>query len=244
MRFSKLVEFLWNFWDGLDENDFQTSCIASHVHYNIALGLSPWCLYYCISHAHAFFMYTYLQFFIFWYIDCVGAFLRVFLSPFLLLLVSCIMAPKQKYTPSRNPLRSEASTSFDPTPSHVWFHDEKAKSDFFKNFSRWGVHSERQVILSDFFDTDLPTIIHSRDLGVTLWRLNHLSIHADTGFLLQHVGIWLFSTSFCYSRSRYLHYGYSRYCIRRAACPEGRAFWLPWLWSFENCVQIWAHILF
>ena len=31
-----------------------------------------------------------------------------------------------------------------------------------ENFSRRGVHSERQVILSDFSDTDLPTVIHSR----------------------------------------------------------------------------------
>jgi len=31
-----------------------------------------------------------------------------------------------------------------------------------ENFSRRGVHSERQVILLDFFYTDLPTVIHSR----------------------------------------------------------------------------------
>ena len=73
------------------------------------------------------------------------------------------MAPKCKSTSSRNPLCSEASTSSEPTPSHVWFHDEKAKSDFFENFSRRGIHSECQVILSDFSDTDLPTIIHSRE---------------------------------------------------------------------------------
>ena len=73
------------------------------------------------------------------------------------------MAPKQKFVPSQNPLCSVTSTSSsDPTPSSVWFHDEKARKDFLENFSRQGVHSERQVILSDFFDTDLPTIIHSR----------------------------------------------------------------------------------
>ena len=73
------------------------------------------------------------------------------------------MAPKCKSTSSRNPLCSEASTSSEPTPSHVWFHDEKAKSDFFENFSRRGIHSKCQVILSNFSDTDLPTIIHSRE---------------------------------------------------------------------------------
>ena len=45
-----------------------------------------------------------------------------------------------------------------PIPSHVQFRDEKAKSDFLKNFSRRGIHSERQVILSDFSNTDLPTV--------------------------------------------------------------------------------------
>ena len=58
-------------------------------------------------------------------------------------------------------------------PFSVQFHDEKAKSDFFENFSRWGVHSKHRVILSDFSNTDLPTVIHSRgwkslcDISVT-----------------------------------------------------------------------------
>ena len=73
------------------------------------------------------------------------------------------MAPKRKSTPSQNPLSSEVSISSEPTPSHVWFRDEKAKSDFFENFSRRGIHSKCQVILSNFSDTDLPTDIHSRE---------------------------------------------------------------------------------
>ena len=72
------------------------------------------------------------------------------------------MAPKRKSTLSQNPLRSEAFSSTDPTPFSVQFHDEKAKSDFFENFSRRGIHSERQVILLDFSNTDLPTAIYSR----------------------------------------------------------------------------------
>ena len=72
------------------------------------------------------------------------------------------MAPKRKSTPSRNPLRSGASTSSDPTPSHVRFRDEKAKSDLFENFSQRGIRSKCRVILLDFFDTDLSTVIHSR----------------------------------------------------------------------------------
>ena len=79
--------------------------------------------------------------------------------------ISCVMAPKRKSIPSLNPLRSGASSSSspsDPTPSHVWFCDEKAKSDFLENFSRRGIHSECQVVLSDFSNTDLPTVIYSR----------------------------------------------------------------------------------
>ena len=87
----------------------------------------------------------------------------MFLSPSLsLVYISCIMAPKCKSIPSRNPLPSRASTSSDPTPSHVRFCDYKVGHDFSENFSRWGIHSERQVILSDFSDTDLPTVIHSK----------------------------------------------------------------------------------
>ncbi|KAK9983387.1 hypothetical protein SO802_032912 [Lithocarpus litseifolius] len=72
------------------------------------------------------------------------------------------MAPKRKSTPSQNPLCFGASLSSDPTPSHLRFRDEKARKDFSENFSQRGIHSERQVILSDFFDTDLPIVIYSR----------------------------------------------------------------------------------
>ena len=72
------------------------------------------------------------------------------------------MAPKHKSAPSRNPLRSGASSSSDPTPSNIRFRDEDARKAFLENFSRRGVHSERRVILADFADTDLPDVIHSR----------------------------------------------------------------------------------
>ena len=72
------------------------------------------------------------------------------------------MAPKRKSALSRNPLRFRVSFSFDPTPTSIWFRDEDAWKDFSENFSRWGVHSECRVILANFADTDLPTVIHSR----------------------------------------------------------------------------------
>ena len=79
--------------------------------------------------------------------------------------VSYSMAPKRKSTPSWNPLRSEASSSSSSsisTPSHVHFRDDKARKDFSENFSRWVIHSEHQVILSKFSNTNLPIIIYSR----------------------------------------------------------------------------------
>ena len=72
------------------------------------------------------------------------------------------MAPKRKSAPSRNPLHSGASTSSDPTLSHIQLCDKDACKAFLGNFSQQGIHSELQVILADFADTGLPDVIHSR----------------------------------------------------------------------------------
>ena len=72
------------------------------------------------------------------------------------------MAPKRKSNPAQNPLRSGASSSTNPSPSNVRFRDDDAFKAFSKNFSRRGIHSERQVILLNFADTGLPSIIHSK----------------------------------------------------------------------------------
>ena len=108
----------------------------------------------CTFHAYVPFHF----FFFFWVLYCDGAFLFVYS---LFLLNSLRMAPKHKTTPSQNPLRSGASSS-NSTPLHVRFCDEKAQKDFSENFSKHGVHSERRVILSNFSDTTLPTVIQSR----------------------------------------------------------------------------------
>ena len=97
------------------------------------------------------------------YLNCFGTFLIVSLSlPLFLFTLVVSMAPKRKSTPSQNPLRSGASSSSDPTPSHIRFRDEDARKDFSKNFSRRGVHSEHQVILANFANTNIPDVIHSR----------------------------------------------------------------------------------
>ena len=72
------------------------------------------------------------------------------------------MVRKRKSTPAWNPLRSGASSSSDPTLSHIRFRDDDAFKAFLENFSRRGIHSERQLILTDFVDIDLPSVIHSR----------------------------------------------------------------------------------
>ena len=102
-------------------------------------------------------MYLHLSLYWYWYCWCFFVFLSLSLS-----FVSCSMAPKWKSTPSQNPLCFGASSSFDTTPSHIRFCDDKARKDFSENFSWRGIHSERQVILSDFSDTNLPTVIYSR----------------------------------------------------------------------------------
>ena len=42
------------------------------------------------------------------------------------------------------------------------FRDDDAHKAFLENFSRRDIHSKCQVILADFADTDLPTVIHIR----------------------------------------------------------------------------------
>ena len=121
-------------------------------------------LFTLLSHVHAFPMHTYSPFHIFDIFELLGIFLIVFLFlPLFLFTLVVFMAPKHKSTSAWNPLHSGASSSSDPMPSNIWFRDEVARKAFSENFSRRGVHLEHQVILADFADTDLLTIIHSRE---------------------------------------------------------------------------------
>ena len=116
-----------------------------------------------MSHVHEFPMHTYSLFNILVIFEICWDFsncLSLSLSfPFTLVV---FMAPKRMFAPSRNPLRSRASTSFDPTPSPFRFRDKDARKAFSKNFSRQGIHFEHRVVLANFVDTDLPDVIHSR----------------------------------------------------------------------------------
>ena len=148
------MKFLWNFWDGFCVNDPKCSCIASHLHFNnmfmhfrcviimlnccVLIGLD-WAelmmILCCMSYVHAFScirtfnsLYSFILFC--WsFSNC----LSLSFSFFLALVYS--MEPKCKSTLSQNPLRSGASTSsFNPTPSHERFRDDKAWKDFSENF--------------------------------------------------------------------------------------------------------------
>ena len=72
------------------------------------------------------------------------------------------MAPKRKSTTQKH-LHLGASSSSDSAPLLLRFRGDDAHKAFSENFSKQGVHSERQVILVNFADIDLPTVIHSRE---------------------------------------------------------------------------------
>ena len=117
-----------------------------------------------MSHVHAFPMHTYYLFNVLVIFELLGTSLIVFLSLSLFLFTLVVsIAPKHKSTSARNPLHSGASSSFDSTPLSLLFRDDDAHKAFSENFSRRGVHSECQVILADFADTDFPIVIHSRE---------------------------------------------------------------------------------
>ena len=117
--------------------------------------------YHMLMHFHAYVPSFILYILIYWLCWYFSTSLSPSLSLSLSLALVYSMAPKRKSAPSRNPLHFEASSFSDPTPSFVRFHDDKAQKDFSENFSRRGIHSEQQVILLDFSDTDLPTVIYS-----------------------------------------------------------------------------------
>ena len=117
-----------------------------------------------MSHVHAFLMHTYSLFNILVIFELIGNFLIVFLSlPLFLFTLVVSMASKRKSTLARNPLHSGAYSSSDYAPFSLRFRDDDAHKAFSENFSRRGVYSERQVILADFADIDLPSVIHSRE---------------------------------------------------------------------------------
>ena len=131
-------------------------CVFTLLQYCVLVGLN-WAepmMYFNLHVTCSCIFHAYVPSILYILIYCfVGVFLIVSLSLSLSLFLAlvCFMAPKSKSTSSQNLLHFGASTSsFDPTPSHVWFRDNKARKDFSENFSQQGIHLEHQVILSDF----------------------------------------------------------------------------------------------
>ena len=106
----------------------------------------PMMFLFCMSHVHAFPMHTYSLFHIFDIFDVAWDFsdCSSLLFPLNLFTLVVSMALKCKSTPARNPLRSSAFSSTDPSPSNVRFRDDDAFKAFSENFSRQGIHSKRQ----------------------------------------------------------------------------------------------------
>ena len=171
------------FWDRFCLHDLKNSCIASHMHYNyifmhldvcyicsidcVLVGLDwakdmiKFLLHVtcsCISHAYVLYFSIYLL-----YLNYIGDSLIVSFFPLSILFTLVMsMAPKRKSTLPRNPFHSDASSSSNSAPFSLWFCDDDAHKAFSENFSRRGIHFERQVILANIADTDLPTVIHSK----------------------------------------------------------------------------------
>ena len=122
------------------------------------IGFCPWCFfvlhvtYSCIARFFPSFLCLKVSF-----VTMFLSFLSLSLSLSFSLLV---MAPK-KFVPSENPIcRGFSSSSF--PPDSIKFRDEKARNDFFENFSDRAIHSKHQVILFDFPNTPLPNSISSQ----------------------------------------------------------------------------------
>ena len=95
-----------------------------------------------MSHVHAFSMHMYFFSHILTIVNCFGNFMIVSFSlPLFLFTLVMSIAHKHKSTLARNPLRFEASSSFDSAPLSFRFYDDDAHKAFSENFSRRGVHS-------------------------------------------------------------------------------------------------------
>ena len=110
---------------------------------------------FCTSHVHAYIFH-------FYFISLFLCYDYVLFSLSLSLSHRLRITPKvRKSTPARNPLGSRSSSS-DSIPPLVRFCDKKVRKDFLENFQKCGVHPERHIILSDFSDTPLPTVIRTQ----------------------------------------------------------------------------------
>ena len=139
----------------------------------------------------------------------------------LLLLRLSSMAPK-KSIPSKNPIShcgSSSSSSLPSIPNKVRFWDMNSQKDFVENFYDWAIHSEHQVIMSDFPDTPLPDYISSRALRISLWETLEESLCVYTRVPLQHTCHQYLCSSVYYSILSHTYRSNSRVPFRYTTCP-------------------------
>ena len=132
--FFKIKEVLCNFWDGFWIFNQKLHAFSSVLYMLNCLCADRFGLgaaHDAISFACHMYMHPYAYVLIFQYtcyISTVWGFSDCLFLPRLSLLFTLIvsMAPKRKSNPSQNSLLSGASSSSDPTPSYIRFHDEDA----------------------------------------------------------------------------------------------------------------------
>ena len=167
------------------------------------------------------FMHAYLQYFILWY-TIVGAFLIVSHTLSLSLSSSCVsLLLWHLYT---NLLRPRTLCVFGYRLPLILHHLMSSFVMRKSNQTSWRTFVDEAFIRNamsfcqTFLTLTYPLSFTVR-LGVTLWHLDHLSLHDHIGVLLQYAWNWYFSTSFLLSRSRYAHCSYLGDCLRDTTHP-------------------------
>ena len=138
-------------------------------------------LFFSTSHAHAYFMHTYL-FFSFFVLSCDYV---LFVFSLSLSRINCVWHPSANLLQIGTLFHSGSSSSFDHPPLHVRFCDEKAQQDFFENFSKCGVLW--------YYSTQCHS--HS-GMRISMWDTRELSHGDHMGVLLQYAWFWYFHTLF------------------------------------------------
>ena len=158
------------------------------------IGFYPRCNFFYTTHVHAF--------------PCIVLLLSLTLLSMcisLSTLVYLTMAPKaQKSVPSKNPISRFAYTS-SSIPPQLQFCDSNSHKEFEEKFSGWAIHSDRQVILSDFSDTMVSISFISRGWEFLCERPVTYPSMFIKEFLLQYIKCRYFCTQVLYTILWYMY---------------------------------------
>ena len=126
------------------------------------------------------------------------------------------MAPK-KSAFLKNPISCRGSSSSSSLPARNGFYDLKSQKDFDENFCDRVIHLERQVTLSDFSDTPLPSAFSSR-VWESLQETLEVSQRVYTEVLLQHTCYRYLYSSVYYDIQRNTYHSYSEAHFQGTTC--------------------------